>query len=290
MKLRYLDNLFGACDIYRKLAEELHIGDNEMKLLPGFKLGVILGLALGLLASVCAMQYFHEKVFSKYSQDFIDNMVPALFAVMATFVASIFAIVGVYISIDNQNHIENRRTENRLIAYRASLPIALSELVRICKLHVQSIKRGVEYGSRESMVISDATRDTIQEVIQNSNDVIKHDLSKLMAYYQFAESKYNSLADNSKALSGGNKLTPEEAHLIMLWVSLKTLTESYYQYGRGEEYKKDLVEDCKNFREDLKENTREYQRVLFSKYLNSYSIEDCGFLDPNYLKKERLNT
>ena len=227
-----------------------------------------------------------RKYFPNILQDFVDNMVPALFAVIATFLASIFAVIGVIINIKSQNDLESQRIENRLIAYRASLPIALSELVRICKIYVLSIKRGVNYGGKESMVVSEASRETIREVIQNSDEVIKQELSNLLAYYQFAESEYNSLANDSKTLSGSNKLDTKEANLIMLWVSLKTLTESYFSYGRGEKFEKNPIKDHENFKEELRTHARKYQKKLFSKYLNSRSVEGCGFLDPNYFKKE----
>ena len=41
-----------------------------MKSMPGFVPGTVFGIALGLLAAACVIQYFNEEIFSKYPPGF----------------------------------------------------------------------------------------------------------------------------------------------------------------------------------------------------------------------------
>lgn len=271
-----------------------------MRLLPGFKAGVVFGLALGLLLGLCVMQYLREEIFYEYSQDFVDNMVPALFAAIATILASLFAISGVAWNIKNQNHLVQEDRRLKLMSARASLSAALDELGRVCKLHILKISRKGKYYTGESMELSDRTVDTMKQIIENSPYNVQDNISDLLNFYQIAKAKYRQLDATYK--NNPNKINRPitsnfETETAVHWASLKALVSCYYNYGRGDSFTIDRNNAYKSFENELIFFGQDDEAFLmsgntnisrFSKYLNKKDFNGCGFLDPNYWAKGGL--
>ena len=267
-----------------------------MKLMSGFWSGMTFGAANGLLIGLCYMEYYREEIFSRHTQDFIDNMGPALLAAIATVISAILATSGVAFNIKNQNRIEYQRTERRLRAGRSALPMVLSELGNICKLHLLQIKHRGRYDTSESMTISETSQETIRTIIENSDDIIQQELSKFLAYYQIAVSRFNSFIVNSPETEEGDDTDLYEVDLVVSWASLRALVACYFDYGRGAEFELDFEKALIAFKSELLQYSHSLEDrpgILIQlpiydaleRYINRDSVEGCGFLDPNYFKK-----
>lgn len=267
-----------------------------MKEISNFWLGVVIGLLVGLALGLGFILIFHELLFDKHYEKFVENMFAPIFAGSLTLLGVLSALFGVYRNIGNQNNLENKRTERKLRAARASLPLALNEFSRICKLHLLQISHRGKYDTSESMVLSEASQETIRTVIENSDD-IHQELSNLLAYYQIAVSRYNSFI-SSPPEPYDDKIHPLEVGLIVSWASLRALAGCYFDYGRGAKFELDLKNALSAFRSEVTQYGHEdtvgmVARVpnydALSKYIHSESVEDCGFLDPDYLRKGGLD-
>ena len=268
-----------------------------MKLLPAFLPGIVFGLAIGLLIGLCVMQYFREEVFSEHSQDFIDNMVPALFAAIATGFASVFAICGVALNIRNQNHLAQENRRLKLLSARASLSAALDDFNRVCELHISVIIHRGKYDTDESMELSEGTMNTMKQIIENSAYNVQDNISDLLNFYQIAKARYRALHNTytKNRDQCDNSLTKyHEEKMIVLWASLKALVQCYYNYGRGDSFKINRMEALKSFQNDLTFIGQDSQIFMisgtienspFSEYIQKEDYAGCGFLDPNFLRR-----
>lgn len=264
-----------------------------MKLMSGFVLGIVFGIQCGLLAGLCLMYIFQEKIFFEYSQDFVDNIVPALFTAIATFLAAVFAVSGVALNIRNQNRLEYQRTERRLRAARSALPMTLSELVRICELYLLQIRHRGMYDTSESMVMSDTSQKTIRTIIENSDETIQHELSRFLACYQIAVSRFNLfIADHQKA-EYDNGIDKYEVELVVAWASLSALVACYFDYSRGAEFELDNDKALSAFKSTLWQHSYDFEGGMLKElpicdalrgYMQSDSVKGCGFLDPDRIK------
>ena len=268
-----------------------------MKEMSNFWLGVVIGLLVGLALGLGFILIFHELLFDKHYEKFVENMFAPIFAGSLTLLGVSSALFGVYRNIGNQNNLENKRTERKLRAARASLPLALNELSRICKLHLLQIAHKGKYDTSESMVMSEASQETIRTVIENSDD-IHQELSNLLAYYQIAVSRYNSFISDPPEPYDIDEMHPLEVGLIVSWASLRALTGCYFDYGRGAKFELDLRNALSTFQSEVMQYAHEDAAEIvaqvpnfsaLSKYIQSESVEDCGFLDPDYLKKGGLD-
>lgn len=268
-----------------------------MRLLSRFLPGALLGLALGLFAGVCVMQYFRQETFSGHSQDFIDNMVPALFAAMATLLASVFAICGVALNIRNQNHLAKEDRRLKLLSARASLSAALDDLGWICKLHISMILHKGKYDTDDSMEVSERTMNTMKQIIENSAYNVQENISDLLNFYQIAKQRYKDLHTTytKNREQCDNSLTKyHEKEMIVLWASLRALTQCYYNYGRGDSFKVNRMDALKSFQNELTFLGQDGQVIMvsgnandspFSEYIDKEDCTGCGFLDPDFLKR-----
>ena len=271
-----------------------------MKLLPAFAPGVVFGLALGLLVGLCIMLYFREETFSEHSQDFIDNMVPALFAAMATLLASAFAIFGVALNIKNQNYLAQEDRRLKLLSARASLTAALDDLSRVCKLHIFAISRHGDYETNESMEISEATMNTIKQIIENSPYDVQNNMSDLLNFYRIAKERYKVLKatySNDPKRSDSALTNYHETNVAVLWASLRALVSCYYNYGRGDSFSIDRNNALQLFKHYLtffgQDDTvfsisGNISDSPFLQYIEKEDCNGCGFLDPSYWAKGGL--
>ena len=265
-----------------------------MKLMSGFWSGVTFGFANGLLVGLWYMQYYREEIFSRHSKYFIDNMGPALIAAIATVLSAVLATGGVAVNIRNQNKIEYQRTERKLAAARSALPMALSELSGICKLYLLQISNRGEHDTSESMIMSDATQETIRTIIENSSDIMQQELSKFLACYQIAVSRFNSFIVDLQEPEDDSSIDQYEVNLIVSWASLSALVACYFDYGRGAEFEITPEKKLSAFRSELFQYAHQnndgilIQLPIFDalrRYIFSDSVKGCGFLDPDYFKK-----
>lgn len=265
-----------------------------MKKMSNSWLAFITGLLTGLVLGLWIILIFRELLFEMHYKRFMENMFSPIFAGSFTFFGVLFALFGVHWNIKNQNWLESQRTERRLVAARASLPVALSELNRICKLHLLQIAHRGSYDTKESMVMSEATQETIRTVIENSDEVIQKELSKLLAYYQIAVSRYKSFVADPPEPIDGYGMDLMEAELIISWASLRTLTGCYFDYGRGAKFELDLENALAVFKNELVTYRQEdtFYGVIqvpddkaLSRYMRKESVKGCGFLDPDYKLK-----
>ena len=166
-----------------------------MKKMSNSWLTFVIGLLLGLALSLVLILIFREVLFGENHDAFLNKMFGPVFTSIITLIGVIIALGGVYWNIKIQRSLEDERVERGLKAARASLPVALSELVNICKSHVLQIKSQRKYNAREAMNISEYAQETIKEVIKNSDGIIIKKLSNLLACYQIAKSKYGECPD-----------------------------------------------------------------------------------------------
>lgn len=303
-----------------------------MNRISDFLLPFFIGMLVGIESNLVFMLIFDKFILGESHDPFIDKTFAPVFTSAFILIGAIFALGGVLWNIKNQNDLEEMRIERKLIAARASLPVALSELVNICKHHVIQITSQRKYSTREAIIMSEYAQETIKEVIENSDGIIVKKLSNLLACYQIAKSEYDLLVyghkipkdkkrpghierhgrterssqmerpDQKKRSSQmerssqkegtdqKNRLDQNEIQLVVLWISLKALTECYFSYGRGAEFKPDDDKALKSFKKDLEANRRVDHKKMFSKYLKKESVKGCGFLDPNYLENKESDT
>ena len=271
-----------------------------MKLMSGFALGALFGLALGLFIGSCVVLYLREGMLFGLPQNFVENMVPALFAAIATFLASIFAILGVTLNIMNQNHLAQEDRRLKLLSARASLSAALDDLTRICKLHLLMISRKGDYEIDESMELSERTMSTMKQIIENSAYNVQDNISDLLNFYQVAKARYKSLYatyKNNPERSDSSLTAHHEKHVAVLWASLRALVSCYYNYGRGDSFSIDRSNALQLFKDELiffGQSDKIFSMSdnigdsLFSEYIEKEDYIGCGFLDPDYWEKGGL--
>ena len=269
-----------------------------MKERSNFWLGVVIGLLLGVALGLGFILIFSELLFEENYENFVENMFSPIATIISTLIIVCSALFGVYWTIKNQNHLANFATRQKLKAARASLPMALSELSRICKLHILQIANKGNYHTSESMILSDTAHETIRTVIENSCDTIQKELTRLLTYHQISMNRYNSFIVAPPTPPSGQKMHISEVNLIVLWASLRALVGCYFDYGRGAKFQPDFDNALKVFKSELIDYRHEDQILtitpadsvdMFSEYLEKESVEGCGFLDPNFLKNGGLD-
>lgn len=255
-----------------------------------------IGLLVGIDSHLGFMLVFNELVFGENHDRFISKMFPSIFTAIFTSIGLIIALFGVYCNTKIQHNIENKRVERKLRAARASLPLALNEISNICKLHLLQIAHRGKYDTKDSMEISGETKETIRLVIEHSNDNIQHELSRLLAYYQFSVSCFNLFISDPPETGDDLGIDHEEIHLVLLWASLSAITTCLFDYGRGAKFELTDEKTLNAFQIQLMKYLHKYayenkaymagkyNYIVLSRYIECEDTSGCGFLDPDFYK------
>lgn len=257
------------------------------KILLNFPLGLLIGsvLAFGVSAIIDA----------KVGETLVNRYLPPLLTAAATLTSASLAIAGVRWNIQNQNELSQIARDRKLAAARASLPLALSELVEVCDRHIAHHSNNTDRVAPGSESLSETAQATFKAVIENATDKTQESLSFLLLAYQVMLSRYYSRQSEAKDAihtEDGSKLARyKHASSIVHWASLKALASVQFSYARTRNEAADEDRARKIFEFEVK-GCRTYEGWVLSndeiyrKYFEM-AIEDphSGFFKPNYFER-----
>ena len=262
--------------------------EEEQNAPSAFTRGLILGIIISLvIAAVIILLIVHG-----YSANiFFTQLVSPLIVSAATLGAALSAIYSVKKNIENQNRLHQDSQERKLSAARASLPIALREIERICVSVIIQLSDHSKIDDNEPILISDTSHNTINLVIEHENEKAKKQLINLLMYYQIAISRFNNYKIESSANPDMDYLHDKETiESIIYWASLRAIAAAHLVYARGISQEFDNTEACKIFKKyfySYKYQGR-YKEVdvkdfdkIFSEAING---DYPGFLNPNFFR------
>ena len=259
----------------------------EEKYIPSaFTRGLILGIIISIGIAVAIIML----VLHTYSTDiFFAKLISPLIVSAATLGAALSAIYSVKKNIENQNRLHQDIQERKLFAARASLPIALREIERICASAIVQLCDSSKIDNNKPMLINDTSHNTIKLVIEHESEKTRKHLANLLMYFQIAISRFNNYKIYSRANPGMDHLHNEEiTESIIHWASLRAIASAHLNYARGISQEFDNDEARKIYEEDFpgyKEQGR-YKEIDirdFNKIFGAAMEEDYpGFLDPNF--------
>ncbi|WP_291737551.1 hypothetical protein [Leisingera sp. F5] len=145
-----------------------------------------LGCFVGALSALIVAWIIDETVSAAYQKNWIY-----LFSALITLAAASLALMGTLSVISNQNKVSKDQKDASLRAAKATLPLALSELVRACNAGIKYADKDASFfKSRENRedyerdtAISTEVLATIQSCIEYSDGRSGKWLSVVVQYY-----------------------------------------------------------------------------------------------------------
>lgn len=248
----------------------------------GLILGIIISIGIA-LAVIVLVTHTHS------TNIFVDKFVPPLIVSAATLGAALSAIHSVKKNIENQNRLYQDSQKRKLSAARASLPIALREIERICASVIVQMSDIEKIDDNKPILISDISHNTIKLVIEHEDEKTREHLINLLKYYQIAISRFSNYKIDSRANPNLDHLRRQEtAESIIYWASLRAIASAHLDYARGTSREFDNKKACEMFRKyfsEYKEIGR-YRKIDIEEFNQIFSKARCedypGFLDPNF--------
>ena len=213
-----------------------------------------------------------------------------LLTIGATLISAILAILAVAYNVSNQNRLAEDSRERKLIAAKASLSVALSDIVSLCEAHIEYLANGSN-GKLDVRYMSENTKESIQLVIEFAEKGDRNSLVFLLNSYQVLKarnidstnSKFDWSSDDTQILQKKNT-----AKKIIDWASYKALVNNQFDYARTSTKIPDSASVRPSFERDLDFVRRKEMWLLinddvFKKAFNeAKENQESGFFDPKY--------
>lgn len=250
-----------------------------------FPLGLLIGswLALGLAMLIDA----------NVSAVVADHYVSTAVVASATVFSASLAIWGVLWNVASQQDIVEEQRKRRLAAARASLPLALSEFLKLCDSHIFHLANDTPKVNENSENLSEETQATLKLVIEHAEENVQSEIGNLLMFYQVAlasyfhyqsENKYRTEADSKLRLHN-------RASEIIRWESLRALVSAQFHYARTDQGEYTKIDARQLFERALPHCRTDggwclTNEPVFEHYFRR-AIEDkeSGFFKPNYFKQ-----
>lgn len=201
--------------------------------------GILKNTAFGAFLGLIAGILFSRALGSDVLED-AQRLYTATISAFITLGGASLALYGVFANIDNQNRNHAKTRDDRLVAARATLPLALSELVGICKNRVQfEIDRKPERRDA-NWTLSDVGQKTFKECIEFSDSGPRETLVEICAIYQIMVAR-NGFVDDEDLPVRSAQITSEivgEYHKLIRmttirdWLTLECIAEELFRFGR----------------------------------------------------------
>lgn len=233
------------------------------------------------------------------------NGIGGMIASAATIFSGSFVIVGVFVTIKNQNDIAEQDRISKLMARVSTLPSVYHELSKLCKrLTLFVVNRETEI-SKKDMELSKSSVNTIKLVLEVLRGNEYEELSKILLFYQLALMKFEGAFVNSNRRGSsnsheeGDSFNPYERNLIIDLVSLQSIAEIYARSAiQGNN--KFCMNLCRNqFKHNILrynkwpgqigDNIDDINRSLWLNIDENSTFDDnVGFLGDDYFKRYNI--
>lgn len=164
-----------------------------------------------------------------------------IFAVVGVLFAALIALKGVRSQIETQLKINEENRKQELEAYRATLPLAISQLVTIsingmrASLSVNSTVQISSEEVEEMLGMPEGVLDTLRNCIKSSDEISQRWLSSIISNYQIYYSRSRKLPSMALPHTEGMDKRAEHARLDLAldWATLHALVEHVFGFSRG---------------------------------------------------------
>jgi len=200
----------------------------------GFIDGIALGAFLTLLAFLICALLFYFRLFGNSFDIYAQTLITAL----ATAATGYLAVRGIREQIQENIEAEKQRRYESLRAARATLPIALSDVIRISRKMQKAIFSGKLASVERDFASLNSPNlfETLTKCIQYSDQQSGDRLSQLIRYIQVLQARYEE-----KYFKGA--IPPHEMNWFLVgtnridyaigWAVLDAICTSAFGYARG---------------------------------------------------------
>ena len=218
---------------------------------------------------------------------------------LATIISAILAVSAVSYNVWNQNRLADNARERKLIAAKARLSVALSDIVSLCETYIEYLANGSN-GKLDVRHMSENTKESIQLVIEFAEKGDRNSLVFLLDSYQvlmarnrdFTYCKIDwplAIEERDNKQEDTQKLNKRNtAQKIIDWVSFKALVNIQFDYARTSTKIPDSAFARPSFERDLSSVRRnemwylsndEIFKKMFTKAVEN---KESGFFKPDY--------
>jgi hypothetical protein len=189
-----------------------------------------------------------------WSWDYFDDQ---YWNIVSRFIAVPVSLIGAFIALTTTRFQISYNRNNDLEAWRAVLPLALSELIRISKngLLIAADQAPVGSSPHELLKLSPEALKTLQECIRSSDPVSREWLKVLVARYQVYYVRAEGLDQSPPPSEGADGVThfnPEREDALIDWATFFALVEHHFEYARGVSNQCDTYLNTKKISSSLK--------------------------------------
>ena len=217
---------------------------------------------------------------------------------LATLISAILAIFAVAYNVWNQNRLADETRERKLIAAKASLSVALSDIVSLCEAYIEYLANGSN-GKLDVRHMSENTKESIQLVIEFAEKGDRNSLVFLLNSYQvlmarnrdFTYCKIDwplAVADRDGEQDTQKFNKTNTAIRIIDWVSYKALVNIQFDYARTSTKIPDSASARPSFERDLSAVSRNEMNFLTNDdifkemFTKAVKNKKSGFFKPDY--------
>jgi len=196
--------------------------------------GIALGILLGFIASTLIYWLLDE------TTGVVQNFLSEQISYIVTLIAAVLAVRGISKQIQSNVELANEARLAKLDAAKATLPIVLSNLSRLCEARYYALAFGEksrpEYARWE---ISESELHTLSRCIEHSTGIEKELMQNIFRIYQVVISRWDgikavNLFTEDDTLNPFRKREIEyQFRAITNWVSLKETCLSLFDFSRG---------------------------------------------------------
>ena len=211
--------------------------------------------------------------------------------------SSIFAgsvvIFAAYWNISTEKQLSRKEDKRKLDSAMSTLPLALSELYRLCKALTMKICDRTELTINSTDFLNDSSIHSIQLVVEYSDEKDREEFRKVPIFYQIAISKFRQCMENRQAKNKQNDEVDSldihnEKSTIVHLISLLAISGSYMDSARKGVIQYDRDRAVEIFWHNLRFYNQENTNIVISDINVDEYFKDVlkgdksGFLDPDY--------
>lgn len=211
----------------------------------------------------------------------------------ASILASVVVITAAYWNVSTQKQLSKKEDRRKLDSAMSTLPLALSELSRLCKALTMKISNKAELTINSTDFLNESSLNSIQLVIEYSEEQDRKDLRKVPMFYQIAVSKFRQCMENRQAKSKqGDEIGSLDIHneksAIVYLISLLAISGSYMDSARKGVIRYNMDRAIEIFWHNLAFYNQENTTFMTSdinveEYFEEVlSGDKSGFLNPDY--------
>ena len=217
---------------------------------------------------------------------------------LATIISAILAVSAVSYNVWNQNRLADNARERKLIAAKASLSVALNDIVSLCEAYIEYLANGSN-GTLDVRRISENSIESIQLVIEFAEKGDRNSLVFLLNSYQvlMARNRDFTYCKIDWPLAVADRAGEQDTQIfnktntairIIDWVSYKALVNIQFDYARTSTKIPDSAIARPSFERDLsavRRNEMWYlsnDEIFQKKFNEAIENKKSGFFKPDY--------